>query len=264
MSVRGKRAIVTGGASGIGYALASQLAKQGAEVLVADVTRAEEAAGEIGCAGLALDVTDAEAVGSCIRDFHEAGGLDYLFNNAGVIVIGECKDMDFDDWTRVLDVNVRGVVNGVFAAYPLMIERGRGHIVNTASVAGLVPTPGGVPYAASKHAVLGLSTSLRAEAKQHGVQVTAICPGFIRTPMADGGKMVGGLDRTQALDAVGKYFGWMTPEDLAEAALRGVERNQAVVVAPTYARVISRWARAMPGIQERFSDLLMGRLGVMR
>src|SRR5439155_13844601 len=92
------------------------------------------------------------------------------------------------DWHKVFDVNLRGVVNGVQAAYPVMLRQGFGHIVNTASVAGLLPTPTIVSYCAAKHAVVGLSTSLRVEAAEAGVRVSVLCPGAIKTPILEGGK----------------------------------------------------------------------------
>ena len=159
----GKTAFVTGGASGIGRALTVELLAAGARVTIADIAGAPEAARALGCQAVALDVTDAEAVTRAVRAFVSAHGrLDYLFNNAGVAVVGETKSMSGADWRRVLDVNVSGVVHGVHAAYPILIQQGSGHIVNTASAAGLLPIPGAVAYATSKHAVVGLSTSLRA------------------------------------------------------------------------------------------------------
>ena len=125
-----------------------------------------------------VDVTDAVAVqrlvdGTVARE----GRLDLLFNNAGIAVFADARDTSLEDWNRLIDVNLRGVVHGVAAAYPLMVRQGSGHIVNTASAAGLLPSPANIAYAATKHAVVGLSLTLRAEAVHHGVGVSVICPG---------------------------------------------------------------------------------------
>src|SRR4051794_31394559 len=146
-------AIVTGGASGIGRAIATALVRRGDTVTVADIDkqRAEEVAerlSELGTAEAAgLDVTDAEAVGALfgsVKDRH--GRLDLVFNNAGIAVGGGTEELTLDHWNKTIDVNLRGVVHGVHAAYPIMLAQGSGHIVNTASLAGLVPAPMMLPY----------------------------------------------------------------------------------------------------------------------
>ena len=188
---RDRSAIVTGGASGIGRGLAAELARSGVDVVLADrqAELAEEAASEIRAEG-----GSAVAVGLDVRDpdrFHEvvrttvdrAGRLDYLFNNAGIGVGGEVREYDRSDWDDVIDVNLRGVAHGILAAYPVMISQGFGHIVNTASMAGLNPAPLQISYTATKYAVVGLSRALRLEAKRYGVRVSVVCPGPIRTPI---------------------------------------------------------------------------------
>jgi len=187
-------AIVTGAASGIGRALAGALVTRGDTVVVVDIdgAGAERAAGELARRGpgtatpAVVDVRDAgtvQALVDQVRDRH--GRLDVMVNNAGIGVGGEASELTLAHWERVIDVNLRGVVHGVHAAYPVMIAQRSGHIVNTASLAGLVPSPWLTPYAMTKHAVVGLSLSLRAEAAAHGVRVTAVCPGVVDTPMLD-------------------------------------------------------------------------------
>jgi NAD(P)-dependent dehydrogenase (short-subunit alcohol dehydrogenase family) len=171
-------AVVTGGASGIGLALAEELSRRGAEVVVTDLQAelAEEVAAGIRARGGKatadfLDVTDFAAVQRLVEATAEARGrIDYLFNNAGIAVLGEVAHYQIEDWTRVLDVNLRGVVHGVQAVYPILLRQGFGHIVNTASIAGLLPLGGLLSYSTSKHAVVGLSTSLRIEAAAAGVR----------------------------------------------------------------------------------------------
>ena len=150
----GATAIVTGGASGIGRALAEELAKRGCEVVLADrqIELAEEVASGIrtlvgGKATAAnLDVTDFPALQQLVHDtVGRTGRLDYMFNNAGIAIGGRVHDYGIQEWNQIIDVNLRGVVNGVQAAYCIMMKQGFGHIVNTASITGLMPTPGQWP-----------------------------------------------------------------------------------------------------------------------
>ena len=124
------------------------------------------------------------AVGEAVQ---QSGRIDYLFNNAGIGVGGEVDSYTLDDWNDVFDVNLRGVVHGIQAVYPIMIKQRSGHIVNTASMAGLITTVSQASYAATKHAVVALSKTLRLEAERHGVQVSVLCPGVVRTPIITGG-----------------------------------------------------------------------------
>jgi NAD(P)-dependent dehydrogenase (short-subunit alcohol dehydrogenase family) len=248
-----KIAIVTGGASGIGRALARELARQGADVQLADVQAdaANIAAAEIRdtggkAAAHYLDVTDSEAVERFVaRSAAEKGRLDYMFNNAGIAIIGEFRDFSTVDWKRILDINVNGVFAGTAAAYAVMIRQGGGHIVNTASVAGLVPAPGFAAYCASKHAVVGLSTSLRAEAAGYGVKVSAVCPGFIRTPMFDSKRVGMRADSKAKARAQGMA---MAPEECAVRVLNGVAKNKAIIAVTGHAKLMWALNRYFPGL----------------
>jgi NAD(P)-dependent dehydrogenase (short-subunit alcohol dehydrogenase family) len=186
----------------------------------------------------------------------ERGRLDLAFNNAGIGVGGPTEELSLEHWERTLDVNLRGVVHGVRAAYPLMIEQGSGHIVNTASLAGLTPFPLGVPYAMTKHAVVGLSVSLRVEARTHGVGVSAVCPGVIDTPILDA-EGPPDLPRTRLAGRGREFFLHSNrgpaypPERLAEDVLRGVEQNRAIIVAPPRARAAWVMNRIAPRLAER-------------
>jgi len=192
-------AIVTGGASGIGRAISEELAQRGCDVVLADlqIELAKEVASQIRASGgtataVKVDVTDFPAMDKLVHaTVTRTGRLDYLFNNAGIVIGGGVDHYGIEDWNRVIDVNLRGVVNGVQAAYKIMLAQGFGHIVNTASMAGLMSGPGNVVYTTTKHAVVGLSTSLRAEAASQGVRVSVVCPGVIRTPILDDGGKFG-------------------------------------------------------------------------
>ena len=256
----GRTAIVTGGASGIGRALAAGLVSRGARVVVADVNAAAaaETARELGGEGKAeaapVDVTDAEAVRRMVEETaRRHGRLDYLFNNAGIAIFGDTADMTLEDWNRTIDVNLRGVVHGIAAAYPLMIRQRAGHIVNTASAAGLLPTPAAAAYAASKHAVVGLSVTLRVEAARFGVRASVICPGFIRTPIIQTAKIYTDLSRDELMRQF--PFRMYEPAYCARKALRGVERNRGIVPVTPEVHVMWRLYRLAPGLVQRLLAL---------
>jgi len=255
----GAVAIVTGGASGIGRALGEALARRGALVVLADLQAelAQDVAARIRQAGgqataERLDVTDFAATNRLVQDtFRSQGRLDYIFNNAGIGIGGEVRLYELEDWNRVLDVNLRGVIHGVQAAYPIMLRQGFGHIVNTASMAGLMPTPLAVGYGATKHAVVGLSTSLRVEAAPAGVRVSVLCPGVIRTPaLIDGGKF-GKLLQPVPQETQRDWWerqGPMDPNRFAEKALRAVARNRAIIIIPWWWRIVWWVNRLSPSL----------------
>lgn len=250
---RGQVAIITGAGSGIGQGLARELATRGAIVVACDINpeRAELTQKEVESVGgkieaITLDVTDAHAVDEVIRAAHQRHGrLDYIFNNAGIAVGGEVRDVELQDWQDVLKVNLDGVVHGVVSAYPIMVEQGSGHIINTASIEGLAPFANTVSYAASKHAVVGLSTSLRVEGADLGVKVSAVCPGFIRTRIFEDSKFVG-MDVQEEMKDVPNWYG-ITPDECAKRILRGVERNRAIIPITPMAWTLWILMRISPG-----------------
>ncbi len=247
MSFAGRVAIVTGGASGIGRGVAAGLVARGGIAILADIDAdaAAQAAGELGPAAHAieLDVRDGDSVSELVaRTAADHGRLDYIFNNAGIAVMGEALETTAEDWDRIVDINLRGVIHGVRAAYPIMVEQGSGHIVNTASLAGLIASPGLVAYSATKHAVVGLSRSLRIEAARYGVRVSAVCPGFVRTSIVEHGTLRG-IERA---DAEKMPPVWCSIDTAAKEILRGVERNQGVIVVTGHARALHRLERFAP------------------
>ncbi len=259
MSWSGATAVVTGAGSGIGKALACAMASRGANVFVTDVNEqsAREVAATCGARAQArrLDVRDPDAVRAVIEEAATVTGrLDYLFNNAGIALGGEAQDLVLGHWERILDVNVRGVVHGVVAAYPMMVKQGRGHIVNVASLAGLGAAPLLAPYSMTKHAVVGLSTSLRAEGAALGVRVSVLCPAAIETPILDSENPKDLPNPTWKPDMrrfLTKIAGPPYPVDeLAKEALAGVEKNQAVIVVPGRARLVWRVSRWFPALAE--------------
>jgi NAD(P)-dependent dehydrogenase (short-subunit alcohol dehydrogenase family) len=251
----GKVAIITGGGSGIGAAMTAELRRQGATVVTADVVGGD----------VDLDVRDRAAFTKLVDEVAAAHGrLDLLFNNAGISVGGETHRMDPSYFDHVIDVNLRGVVNGVMSAYPRMVAQGHGHIVNTASMAGLCGTPMVAAYSMTKHGVVGLTTSLRPEAAMHGVKVSVLCPGAIDTPILDSSPP-GDLPPQPPDTLTGRQFmavlkqNPITPERFAGPALRGVARNRAVIIVPANGKVLWYLQRCSPGATER-----LGRFGAAR
>jgi len=248
-----KIAVVTGGGSGLGRALCLALAQEAAVVVVTDIDGASAAqtAASIREEGgqaqhEALDVSDASAFTALVdRIVQRHGRIDLLFNNAGFAVAGDLRDIAHKDWRRIVDVNIMGVVNGTLAAYAHMVRQGSGHIVNTASVAGLVEAPTLTPYAMTKAAVVSLSMNLRTEAAMHGVKVSAICPGFIQTRIYDAAT-VARVSNTEVFSLI--PFKLMPADAAAQAALRGVKRNQARIVYPFHAKLMWTLYRISPAL----------------
>ena len=251
-------AIVTGGASGIGRALARELAKRGCEVVLADrqIRLAEEVASEIRASGgkaraWEVDVTDYSAVEQLVLETTaRTGRLDYIVNNAGIGFGGNVRDYSIKDWNQIVDVNLRGVINGVQAAYQIMINQGFGHIVNTASMAGLIPSPGVVAYATTKHAVVGLSKSLRAEAVSAGVYVSVLCPGVIRTPILEGGRY-GRMSveiPPEKMRQLWEKLKPMPPDIFAYKAINSIAKNKAIIIVPSWWKLFWWIDRLFPSL----------------
>jgi len=228
-------------------------------VVVADINA--EGAGQVASAintagGLAraarLDVSRAEDVQKLVDDTaSEHGRLDFMFNNAGIALCGEVRDMDLEHWQRILDVNLWGVICGTTAAYRVMTKQGSGHIVNTASLGGLIPEPMATAYVTTKHAVVGLSTSLRAEAAELGVNVSVVCPGFVQTRALDTATYVG-IKREDAISEMSSSMKMMDTTDCARVILGGVERNKAIITDTALTRLLWWLYRLSPAILTPF------------
>lgn len=264
-------AIITGGASGIGAALARALAARGAVVVLAD--RQHDEAGalalELSQAGARVeaaevDVRDAAGVEALVAGVTARHGrLDYIFNNAGTGVGGEVKDYDLDDWRYIVEVNLMGVIHGIHAAYPRMVRQGFGHIVNTASMAGWMATPLTTSYCATKHAVVGLSRSLRIEARAHGVRVSALCPGVIRTPILVNAGRFGRTKFAVPVPAQIAQFERFRPMDsnrFAARALGHVARNKSIIVAPRWWYALLWLNRLSPALADRIGQAIYAQM----
>ena len=267
----GAVAIITGGASGIGRAFGEALAERGCEVVLADrqIELASEAADGIIASGgkataVEVDVVKHEDVVRLVQQTVErCGRLDYMFNNAGIVILGKASEYTIPDWDKSIDVNLRGVIHGVDAAYPVMLEQGFGHIVNTASIAGLTPWPMEIGYVATKHAVVGLTTSLRAESANTGVRVSALCPGLVNTPILDGGRY-GKWIRDYPKDKVVEFMEGTKPiavEKFVQLALKQIARNKAIIVIPFMYRAVWRLYRISPLLGIAFARMLFNMMG---
>lgn len=267
---QGAVAVITGGASGIGRALGLELARRGAgEIVIADIQGelAEATAEEIRSLSsratvVLVDVRDADAVERMFAEVERASGrVDYVFNNAGTGVMGETELLDARDWELTIDINVHGVVNVVRAAYPRLIAQGYGHLVNTASMAGLVGSPFLSAYVATKHFVVGLSKSMRIEAARHGVRVSALCPGAVKTPLLTGGTIGRSLyDMTDERKLA--WWARFYPGDVtvfASQTLDEVARNRSIIVLPKHNRLGVALFRLIPGLEERVTSRIFAK-----
>jgi short-subunit dehydrogenase len=247
---KGASVVVTGASSGIGRALARELHRRGSIVYAAarterDLAKLAEECGDARLVADVLDVTDGAAVKALFeRVVAERGRLDYVFNNAGIVVGGDFEAMDDATWKRILDVNLWGTIYGTQHAYAIMKRQGHGHILNTASTAGVLPVAKSTAYAATKHAVVGLSTSLREEARRHGVRVSVAIPGIVDTAIFGRAINLDGYDYDAAIDRV--PIRKITPEQAARATLAGVEANRQMIVYPLYNRVLVGFGRLFP------------------
>ncbi len=253
----GKSALVTGAGSGIGAALCRALAGVGADVVCTDIDgdAAARTASPLGdhARSARLDVTDAASVQSAVDEVvNRTGRLDLMFNNAGIVWGGDTELLTLDQWNAIIDVNLRGVVHGVAAAYPQMIKQGNGHIVNTASMAGLTAAGQITSYVTTKHAVVGLSLALRSEAAAHGVGVLCVCPSAVETPILDKGAIGGFVGRNYFLEGQGVKTAY-DADRLALDTLKAIERNKALLVKPRRAHAQWVLARLAPGFMQRMS-----------
>lgn len=201
-----------------------------------------EAAGGSATAHL-TDVSDPAAVEALAeRVFTADGAVDILHNNAGVGHAGPVEEIALDEWERVLGVNLMGVVHGVHCFVPRMLRQGRpGHIVNTASVAGLVPVPEMAPYCTSKHAVVGLSEALNAELAPRGIRVSAVCPGYIDTAIVSTARLDG--RHAQYRDRMQRFYRRFgsSPDVVADAVVDAVRGKKLIRTTPRH-HVVGVWA----------------------
>ena len=220
----GKICIVTGGTSGIGFAVSEALLQRGAVVYVVGIPESSVKAAKEKLAGYAnakyavVDVTNYDAVQKMVDDaVTQSGRLDYLFNNAGIGGTFQFETVTLEIWKQVIDINLWGVIYGVHAAFPVMAKQGSGHIVNTSSIAGILAPPYQAVYCASKFAVAGMTEALRYEHEHRGIAFSTVCPGNVATPIFGGAE--------PPPDAI-------SAEEAARIILAGVERKEGLIIFP--------------------------------
>lgn len=230
------RVLVTGGASGLGLALAQAYLRRGAQVVVGDLAPTKPDSVPDGAAYLCLDVRSQQDWDAALAWVRETwGGLDLLFNNAGVATGGRIDVEAMADWERVIDINLLGVVRGCQTFVPLFKEQGSGHIVNTASLAGFVHGPGMASYNATKAGVVAVSETLGFELAPFGIEVSVICPAFFRTNLHT--SFVG---KDLALAAAGTKLitgAKVSAEDVAGVVVKAVEAGRRVILTDLQGRV---------------------------
>ena len=246
---RGKVVVITGAGSGIGRATALLFSRLGATVHLVDLdgARAETVRATIEREGgqavaYAVDCTDPAAMEELAGQvFAEEGGVDVLYNNAGIGHAGDIEDTPLEDWQRVINVNLMSTVHGVHVFVPRLLKQGRpAHIINTASALGLFAVARTAPYSASKFAIVGLTEALDAELSGRGIRVSAICPGIIDTAIVRDGVMRGEMaEKAETTRAFYRNRG-TSPEVVAKAVVATVRRPRLVVPVPRW-QVTPAW-----------------------
>lgn len=270
-NLQDKVAVVTGGASGIGFGLAKKALSEGMKVVIADIERGalDSAIGELGAGerllGVVTDVSNYTAVEDLARQTEAAfGPAQLLFNNAGVGGGGPLWEQTEADWQWVLGVNLGGVINGVRAFTPQMIKHGEGHIVNTASIAGLMSAPGTSTYTVSKHAVVALSEVLYGDLRnaQANVGVSVLCPSFVKTKIyafernRPGAEAVELTDEQQAIEAAtAEFFSTaLSPDAVAEKVFEAIANEQFYILTHPEGSVVQVEKRMRNILENRAPD----------
>jgi NADP-dependent 3-hydroxy acid dehydrogenase YdfG len=256
----GKVAVITGAGSGIGRALAVNLATKGAKLALSDID----------AEGLAETVRQTEALGATVKSdrlnvaereavlayadavFTHFGEAHQIYNNAGIAYNGDLEKSEFKDIERIMDVDFWGVVNGTKAFLPHVIASGDGHIVNVSSLFGLIAVPGQNAYNAAKFAVRGFTEALRQEmlVAKHPVKVTCVHPGGIKTAVARNATVADGQNAQSFAEFFDKHMALHTPEMAAETIVNAVAKGRARVVVGWEAKVLDVLARVIgPGYQ---------------
>jgi NADP-dependent 3-hydroxy acid dehydrogenase YdfG len=266
----GKVAVVTGAGSGIGQALAIELARSGAKLAISDIdteglTGTEERLNAIGASVKAdrLDVTERElflAYADAVNEHF--GTVNQIYNNAGIAFAGDVEVSPFKDIERVMDVDFWGVVNGTKAFLPHLIASGDGHVINISSVFGLFAVPGQAAYNAAKFAVRGFTEALRQEMvlARHPVAVTTVHPGGIQTAIARNATAAEGLDRDELAKLFDKRLARTSPQRAAQIILDAVRKKKARVLVGTDAKVLDAMVRLAGSRYQQLFGPVMGRL----
>ncbi len=250
--IRGRKALVTGAASGIGRAIALALAREGADLFLLDIqgetlaTVVQESRTHgVEVIGRRCDVGKTQEIAEGVDSLLGAWGrLDILVNNAGILYYGDTEKMTDEQWDRILAVNLQAPIRFIRHLLPVLREQPEAHILNVCSVAGLVPKRRLAAYQTTKFGLVGLSASLRAEYSPGGLGVTALCPGPVDTGLLEAARARDWL--TSRLNP--PAFLQASPDRVAARAIRAIQRNQGLVVVTAYARVLWALQRLSPRI----------------
>ncbi|HEY5977282.1 MAG TPA: SDR family oxidoreductase [Solirubrobacterales bacterium] len=249
-----RRVLITGAASGIGRATAELAAARGAELTLTDIDAAglEETATRIRAAGGTVslaapaDLTDHDAVLAFAEEAHDGGGsMAVVMNIAGIATWGTVERLDHEHWRHAIDVNLMGPISVLECFVPPMIEAGNGgHVVNVSSAAGLFGLPWHAPYSAGKFGLRGVSEVLRFDLRRHGIGVSLVCPGGVRTPMVKSAEIVGVDKQSPRMQKMIRRFEAhaVSPELVAERIVAGIEKNRYLVFTSPDIR-IGHWAQ---------------------
>jgi NAD(P)-dependent dehydrogenase (short-subunit alcohol dehydrogenase family) len=259
-------AIVTGAGSGMGREICLALGSAGSRIVATDIDEgaaAATAAEIVKCGGEAhtegVDVANSKEVDTLVEaTLGRWKTLDYMFNIAGIHIAGDYHEFDARAWQRILAVNLWGVIHGTQRAYAAMRDQGHGHIVNMGSLSGITPTPMQTPYAASKAAVVQLSTSLREEAKRFGVRVSVACPGAIGTQLFAHGEFLNAKD-PDYMNRMSRFM--YSPKKSARKILLGTARNKSMIVFPAHAKFLYGLYRIHPALTAPYSAMVRYSVG---
>ncbi|MBL4866998.1 MAG: SDR family NAD(P)-dependent oxidoreductase [Pseudomonadales bacterium] len=261
-TIRGKIAVVTGAGSGIGQATCVALAKKGAIIVMVDLNKEgmQETATMVEKEGSSasshtVDVTKLKQMERLVKEVEDLHGrVHIVINNAGIGIMEEFADGSLENFKKVIDVNLWGVVYGSKLFLPMLLKEKEGHIVNTSSLAGIISTPGMVSYGTSKFAVRGFSESLRAELKQHNIAVSSVHPGMINTNIAKTSECDDATLHTKMVDWF-ERFG-RPPSVVANKIVRAIEKNQMRILVTPETYIMDVAKRIAPTLSEE----VMGRM----
>ncbi len=269
--LKGKVAVITGAASGLGRGLALEMARRGAHIVAVDINpeRLAETASLVEAEGSSClvkitDVSNWEEMSAMADEvFGEMGQVDILVNNAGVAVGGELKDIAIDAIEWIVGINLMGEIYGTKLFLPPMIQRRQGYIVNVASLSALVLLPGHIAYTTTKHALHGFTQALWAECKRYGVGVSLVCPGAMKTNIIEGtrdfsrlkGSRRGSDKWGNLLDRVGKE-----PEEAARTIIRAMEKKRFLVLIGAEAYLLYWLTRLSPGMMRHLVAMATERM----